>query len=244
MKTTPFLMAKWALRHVVLGVIGMTVQVMAQPVQVEAEIVNLKGEVRCCTSNVGIWRPAKVGDLLKPGTVIQTGTENSSVDLLLGTESSVAPQPISSTGAIAQSASRPEFFKASVVRVLENSLLGITTLTIQTNGVERIQDIELDLRAGKIIGDVTQLSVASKYEIKIPNGVVGVRGSPIMYVVTAEGVVKAFESSYLLPWAGDVGKSGMVLAYQDRSGNITTMVVRPDGAAKRFGPIPSEFFSE
>ena len=54
------------------------------------------------------------------------------------------------------------------------------------------------------------MSAASKYEIKLPNGVAGIRGT--IYDITAEGVVKVADGS-------------VVIAYMAADGSVTTKVV-------------------
>jgi hypothetical protein len=243
MRTIPYLTMQLARTTIVLLMIGVTAQLTAQPVQFNAEIVYLKGQARFRTVSEGTWNPAKVGDVLKPGTMVQTGTEKSKVDLLLGTERILTPQPTSATGTMTEGASRPEFSKANVVRILENSLLRIDKLTTQTNSFAALEEIHLNLLAGKMIGDVKRLSVASKYEIELPIGIVGVRG-PILYFLAAYGFADLFETSYVHTWTGDARRSGIVFAYKGADGIVITQVFQPNDVTKRFGPIPGRFFCE
>src|SRR5215813_1783391 len=54
------------------------------PVQGVAKVVRIKGSARYTTGN-NVWVPVKLGSILKPGTVIQTGLEKGAfVDLVLG----------------------------------------------------------------------------------------------------------------------------------------------------------------
>ena len=102
--------------------------------------------------------PLKAGSTLYPGTVIKTANE-STVDLFLG--------------------------RAGVVRILENTTLGIDVLDRVDTGVDEIHNVQLDLSAGTILGNVSKLSRASKYEIKLPGGIAGIRGT--RYRCTADG---------------------------------------------------------
>jgi hypothetical protein len=61
----------------------------------------------------------------------------------------------------------------------------------------------LDLRAGTIFGTVKKLSATSRYEIKLPNGVAGVRGT--IYMVSASGVVGVLEGSVVVAYMGANG---------------------------------------
>jgi len=56
-------------------------------------------------------------------------------------------------------------------------VLSIDKLTVDQTGVDTISDTQLDLKAGSIFGTVKKLAVGSKYEVKIPNGVAGIRGT-------------------------------------------------------------------
>ena len=68
----------------------------------------------------------------------------------------------------------------------ENTLLGIDKLTVTQTGADVVTETQLDLKAGHIFGMVKKMSAASKYEVKIPNGVAGIRGT--VYDISAEGV--------------------------------------------------------
>jgi hypothetical protein len=246
MSAIPYLTEKLAVCMIVRWITSMTAQVMAQPLRLNAEILHLKGLSSYSADNGRTWSPARVGDVLKPGTLVKTGKENSKVDLLLETKRTLAPQPTSATGTMTDGTSRPEFSKANVVRIMENSVLGIDKLNILTNGFDTLEEIQLDLRAGKIIGDGKRLSAASRFEIKIPMGVCALRGSPIglMYGITSTGVVRVFQSSYVHTWAGDVASAGMYVAFVRADGSAQSMITLPDNAPKRFGPIPGWFFGD
>jgi hypothetical protein len=66
------------------------------------------------------------------------------------------------------------------------------------------------LKAGHIYGVVKKMSAASRYEVKIPNGVIGIRGT--VYDLTAKGDVKVFSGS-------------VVLAYVAPDGTVATQVI-------------------
>jgi len=251
MTTIAHLTKKSALAAIGLGMITLTAHVTAEPLQFNAEIVNLKGQASYSTNNGETWSPAKVGDVLKPGTLVETGKEKSKVDLLLGSERTSAPQPGSSTGALAPGASRPRFSRGNVVRLLEDSVLGIESLTIQTNGTEAVEEIHLDLRSGKTI--VNNMWEASRFQIKYPigadhrGGIAGLGTGPMIYVITSAGDARVFESPYVLPGAGHVGRAEMysvLLASVGTDGYGRSQVIVPDNAAKRFGAIPISLFCE
>src|SRR5690349_15810371 len=122
----------------------------------------------------------------------------------------------------------------NVVRIWENSALGIDKLTSMQTGAETVTETQLDLKAGRITGNVRKMSAASKYEIKLPNGVAGIRGT--LYDISAEGVVKIF-----------VG-SAVVAAVDAKSGNVTTQSVmggqQYDMRSNQITPISQSDMSE
>jgi hypothetical protein len=150
-----------------------------------AKVVRLKGAARYSTGN-NIWQSLKVGDRVKPCTVIQTA-EDSSMDLVLGAE-----LPSYEPGA-----------GQNTVRIWGNSLLAIDKLTMLKTGADITTETELDLKAGHIHGVVKKLTAASKYEVRIPNGVAGVRGT--VYDIWATGEIKVLLGSVVLAYVGPDG---------------------------------------
>jgi hypothetical protein len=134
----------------------------------------------------------------------------------LGDETAAVVQPVTYRPAIISSmASTSANYRPSVdqnvIRIWENSALGIDKQSSMQTGAEAVTDTQLDLKAGRITGNVRKLSAASKYEIKMPNGVCGIRGA--LYDVYAEGIVKVY-----------VG-SAVAAAVDSKSGNVTTQTV-------------------
>jgi hypothetical protein len=137
-----------------------------------ARVINLHGLARYSTGN-NVWLPLTVGTVLKPGAVIQTASE-SSADLLLSGEEAPKPGPAINQQDVYQPATKAF---ATVVRLRDNTLLAIDRLTAQQTGVDTISETQLDLRAGRVFVNVKKTSAASRFEIKLPNGVAGIRGS-------------------------------------------------------------------
>ena len=162
-----------------------------------AKVVRLKGAARYATgSNAG--QLLKVGDTIQPGSVIQTA-EKSRVDLVLG-EGAAPARPLGGPPAMA---SYQPTVEQNVVRMWENTLLGIDKLSVTQTGADEVTDTQLDLKAGHIFGMVKKMSAASKYEVKIPNGVAGIRGT--IYDISAEGIVKVLSGSVVLAYVGADG---------------------------------------
>jgi len=196
--------------------LAMVSSVAAQNANVgRAKVVRMKGQARFTTGN-GVWQPLKVGDVLKPGTVIQTAMERGSyVDLVLGEGRAGWIGDVGSAGSSSSASASPMAnYQAkgqqNMVRVWENTALGIDKLTSMQTGADEVSETQLDLKTGRITGSVKKMSAASKYEIKLPNGVAGIRGT--LYDITADGVVRVVDGS-------------VVIAYMAADGSVTTKVV-------------------
>jgi len=169
-----------------------------------AKVVRVKGDARYTTDNT-TWHTLKVGQKIEPGTVIQTGGNDSMVDIILGEgEVDQNPQPLSSSVNF-----NPEA-QQNLVRIWADTTLGIDKLTQMQMGSETMTDTQLDLRAGTVFGTVLKLSPTSKYEVKVPNGVAGIRGT--IYLISATGVIGVLQGS-------------VIVAYMDASGNPATKQV-------------------
>jgi hypothetical protein len=199
-----------------------------------AKVIRSKGPARYTTGN-NIWQPLGVGTVLQAGTVVQTSTEKGSyVDLVLGDDTGAVVQPVSfRPGIVSSLASSPANYQArvdqNVIRIWENSAMGIDKLSSMQTGSEVVYDTQLDLKAGRITCNVKKMSAASKYEIKMPNGVCGIRGT--LCDLSAEGIVKIF-----------VG-SAVAAAVDGKSGNVTTQTVmggqQYDMRSNQISPISS-----
>ncbi len=198
----------------------------------EATVVRIKGPARYTTGN-NVWQPLKVGVVLKPGTIVQTSTQKGSfVDLVIGAATGGgAPQPAAYQPAVVSSLASSMAYQPSaeqnVVRIWENSALGIDKLTTQQTGAEEVTDTQLDLKTGHISGSVKKMSAASKYEVKLPNGVAGIRGT--LFDIFAEGIIKVRVGSVVLAWV-DPKTSNVVTqvvsggqSYDARNGQLTPL---------------------
>jgi FecR-like protein len=192
------------------------------------KVVNIRGSARYMTSD-NTWRPLKSGTILRPGSVIQTASD-SYVDVVLNnasaTTSSMSAAPTSgsaSTPPPLMNASKPNRPKVEqdAIRIFENTLLGFDKLTVTQTGAERVTETQLDLKHGRIFGTVKKLSATSKYEIKIPNGVAGIRGT--IYLISSDGELSVLSS--LSDLVNSTPSGSVVFAYFDASGNVITQVV-------------------
>jgi len=178
--------------------------VSAQTQDGVVKVVNLKGYARTMPDGKAI----KVGQLLKPGAIIQTAADsyvdvvlnNSRATQGLGSElSSEEPLP-TSTSSGGGAASHPKAVQ-DAIRLFENTVVGFDKLTITKTGADKVTETQLDLKAGRIFGTVTKLSAASVYEIKIPNGVAGIRGT--IYLIGADGIVSVLTGSVVVSYVSN-----------------------------------------
>src|SRR5438128_2994552 len=123
------------------------------------------------------WLPLNVGQILKPGSTVRTANE-SQVDLFMDQN-------------------------GPVVRLTENTTLRLDKLSFEATGVDTIIETQLDLKSGRILGIVKKMAAASKYEIKTPNGVAGIRGTE--YDITATSVVRVITGSLVVVYVKSDG---------------------------------------
>src|ERR1041385_987770 len=215
---------------VCLLAMGMVAGVAAQTATPgAAKVVRIKGAARYTTGN-NVWLPLKTGALLKPGTLIQTSSQPGSyVDLVLGDgEAPIArPTVMGSTAGDARSRSYTPNADQNIVRLFENTVLQVDKLTSMETGAGTVSETQLDLQRGRIFGNVKKMSAASRYEVKLPNGVAGIRGT--IYTLSADGVVQVLVGS-------------VVIAYVGADGNTVTQVVMGgqqfDAKTGQVTPIP------
>jgi len=139
----------------------------AQTVPGKAEVRAVKGPAVYSVAG-GPSIPLKAGTVLGQGATIKTGA-NASVDLFLGNS-------------------------AGVLRLTENTTLSLDKLTLTDTGADTAIDVQLGLPEGTILSNVNKLSAASRYEIKTPNGVAGIRGTRFRmgansFIVLLEGTL-------------------------------------------------------
>jgi len=177
--------------------LAMVTNLAAQTVKERTgQVVRIKGDARYSTGN-GQWQKLTVGTKLKSGALVQSAA-NSYVDIILGGVDYV-PSRVAVGGALSY---RPEA-EQDVIRMWEDSVLGFDKLTTMNTGADEITDTQLDLRAGRILGMVKKMPAASRYEIKLPNGVAGIRGT--IYRISAAGVVQVLSGAVVISWTGSDG---------------------------------------
>jgi hypothetical protein len=172
------------------------VAVAASAANNSARIYHIQGKARYSTDNKN-FHDLSVGDVLKAGTVIQTASE-SQVDVLLydDAQAFTAAQPVVRNFSYNGGSGTSQDADQNVIRLLENTVLALDKLFSTGTGSDVVTETQLDLRAGRIVGNVKKLSAASKYEVRLPNGVAGIRGT--LYLMDAAGVVTVYQGSVLV----------------------------------------------
>lgn len=153
----------------------------AAPQQGKAIVRSVTGTAEYSTG--GAWAPLKSGAELGAGSTIRTGA-GGDVVLDLGAN-------------------------GKHIAITANSILSLDKLTFETTGADTISETQLDLKAGRIIGDVNKTSPASRFEIKTPTGVAGIRGTK--FDISANGVVKVKNGCVVVVY---VSPTGQVSSYE------------------------------
>lgn len=149
--------------------------------QGKAKVTKASGGAKYSTG--GAWADLKVGMVLQSGAVIQSGDDPVELDLGVN---------------------------GPFIRIKAGSTLSIEKLTFDSNAADTVVETQLDLKKGGVVGQVKKTSAASRYEIKTPTGVAGIRGTT--YDIEANGVVKVKEGC-------------VIVVYVDANGRIVTMEV-------------------
>jgi hypothetical protein len=210
-----------------VAVLAFTVSASAQSVeQGVVTVVRIQGMARY-SSGDNIWHPLTPGTTLREGDVIQTGIGSTADVILSDKAAQVAPQQgiglpkssfINIAGLPQYNTGNHSTPAQNIIRLQPDTVLAIDKFTFSQTGADTVSDTELDLRAGKIFGNVKKISAASQYLIKTPSGVAGIRGT--MFILGTGGDVTVLEGSVVI--------SGVTL-----SGQVYTEVV---SAGETFDP--------
>jgi hypothetical protein len=166
------------------------------------KVVRIKGHARYSTGN-NIWQPLNVGTVLKAGALVQTA-KDSWVDIVLSESDVALSGPPSARGVGA--GSRRAGVAQDIVRVWTDSVMAIDKLTAVNTGADKVTETQLDLRSGTLLGSVKKMSAASRFEVKVPNGVAGIRGT--LFAISADGVVSVASGQVVISWTKADGSTG------------------------------------
>ena len=175
-----------------------------------ATVVRVKGEVSYTLGGNDGWHPLVAGKILHPGAVIKTQSDGAA-DVVLGKavempQAHPVPDKVSlaSDSAVRGMVGYKSSVEQNIIRLSGDTTIKIDVLTVSDTGVDTVSDTELDLQKGRIFYSVKKLSAESKYLVKIPNGIAGVRGS--QGFISADGKCGALVHPLWLSLVGADGK--------------------------------------
>ena len=148
-----------------------------------AKVVAVQGAAEI-SSDGATWTALRRGESLREGVVIRT-TGTAAADLDLGRN-------------------------GSRLRVMPNSTVALSALSYEDTGLETIVNTQIDLRQGRVLGQVHKLSSASKYEVKSAKAVSTIRGT--RYDISSEGKVVVAEGAVV------------VVAFREDGSTVTRVV--------------------
>ena len=140
-----------------LVVAGLLFAAQANARDGQALVQSISGEVKLLDGSK--WLPLQTGQLLKTGAVVKTGAK-SRADLFLGVN-------------------------GSMLRLAANTELKFSRLAVEISPIEPIAKTEMELRSGRVIGNVRKLPMGSSYVIKTPMGVADIKGT--VYDINTNG---------------------------------------------------------
>jgi len=197
-----------------------------------ATVVRVVGGASYTQGGNDEWHPLVAGKILRPGASIRTESD-ASVDVVLG-DAVEMPQahPVPDRVSLAPDSPvrgmvgyKPSV-QQNVIRLSGDTTVKVDILTVSDTGVDTVSDTELDLQKGRIFYSVKKLSPESKYLVKIPNGIAGVRGS--QGYISADGKCGALVHPLWLSIVGADGKPVTVTVaegqqYDPSSGGSSAM---------------------
>lgn len=248
-------LAKKTLSWLVVGAVSLALVTSAEAQMAKqrtGKVVRIKGAARYSTGN-NIWQPLKVGTILRAGAIVQTA-QSSYADVVVNEESSApaarggSPSKRPSSASASKSSSSGSAAARSVdqdvIRILEDSVLSFDRLTAVDTGADRVTETELDLRTGAIFAAVKKQAAASRFEIKIPNGVAGIRGTHV-FANAAKSTFACIDGSLVAAYTNQDGTPGTQLVGGGFQFNCQTreLASLTPGAITAFDPIIAELTS-
>lgn len=193
MKYLGSLMSKVAVCGVFLAVAALVDSAQAEVKQGKAVVRAIRGSADY-TQGAGGFKSLSVGAVLTQGAVIRTAPD-SHVDLFLDQN-------------------------GPVVRVAADTVLGLDKLSYDNTGADTVIDTQLDLKSGRVMGRVKKMAAASRYQVKTPTGVCGIRGT--LYDIEANGRVTVKEGEVTVTYNGQ-----QYTVHAGETFDPTTQSVRP-----------------
>jgi hypothetical protein len=171
-----------------------------------SKVVRVTGKVRA-SGDGEVWQMLKAADVLKTGMSIQTAKDSAQVDIQLGEAASKTARG------------------HNAIRLYENTAVILKKLSISITSTQQVQEVELELRSGRMLGAVNNLSGTSEYTVQFPGGMAGIRGA----VPGAEGTVYVLDSGGVVTVL-----AGTLVVATQQSGQVRTQLVK---ANQRFDVI-------
>jgi hypothetical protein len=153
-------------------------------------LMRLVGSARHSMDNGATWEKAKIGDILKPGVLVQTA-ENARLYVLLGEIVRPLPPSNSGNGGLFD----PYLFPANLISIDSNSSLQIQKL-IEKNPKDLehpLQEVRLGLRSGKMLGCIKDSPSDTDCEVEFPGGTVCVHGAT--FSLTSIGIISVMSGA-------------------------------------------------
>ena len=144
-------MRKYIIAIVILALFPGLVLCQGMLKQRMAKVVKAEGDVQVMLKGQGIWRDAQEGMELTEGDVIKTGRNGAALLNIEGDS------------------------KGSLVRMREDTRLNLDILKEDMATDKKVT--VLDVSIGKILIQAEKLKEGSRFEVKTPTSVVGVRGT-------------------------------------------------------------------
>jgi hypothetical protein len=162
-----------------------------------AKVVRVQGAARCQAPG-GTWQELRSGTVIRAGSVIQSGLDGGSyVDVALG--SGVGGLSRSGTADFKKAANIFSHYtvqtRQTVIHLYANTVLGLDRLTATDTGAGTVTQTELDLRKGRILGNVKKPAAGSDFRIRCPRGAASVHGGIFEMTVEEFKAVKQGETA-------------------------------------------------
>lgn len=212
MKHVGSLISKLAAYGVTLVVTALVATAQAAEKSDTAKVMAVRGQAQYSVGG-GAWLPLSVGKVLTASSVIKTSA-NSLVDLFLKNN-------------------------GPVIRVTADTTLGLTKLMYEETDADVVIDTQLDLSNGRILGNVKKMAAASKYDVKIPTGTVGIRGT--QYDISTSGTVTVVTGSVLVTY---IAANGTVSQVTVNAGQTWNPPTTPNGPVLPAVPTPTAITQE
>jgi hypothetical protein len=196
-----------------------------------AKVVGKMGDARYFMAGDSTPHDIKLGMILKAGVTIQTASGGGNYVDIVFNDASVGIAPTRAPSEIRHWHPRVE---REGIRIFDNTILTFDKLTKTSTGADVVTDTEFELKAGSILGQVKKLTPTSKYEVKIPKGVAGIRGT--VYFLSATGILRVVSGSVVVAYVAPGGTNVItqIVNVGEQFDTTTGLLTPIDENIKRF----------